>query len=72
MAQPITKAEFLALLKNRIAAVDIESARQDIIRFIRDANVLDIWSPEYFLALADKLQIIAKETEPDAHAKITP
>lgn len=72
MAQPITKAEFLPLLKNRIAAVDIESARQDIIRFIRDADVLDIWSPEYFLALADKLKIIAKETEPDAHAKITP
>ena len=56
--QPITKTEFLPLLKERIAAVDIDSARQDIRRFISDAKVLDIWSSDYFLALADRLKVI--------------
>lgn len=56
--QPITKTEFLPLLKERIAVVDIDSARQDIRRFISDAKVLDIWSSDYFLTLAGKLKFI--------------
>ena len=55
--QSITKEDFLPLLKKRIAAVDFESARQDIRRFISDVSVLDIWSPEYFFALTDKLKV---------------
>ncbi|MBW6499694.1 MAG: nucleotidyl transferase AbiEii/AbiGii toxin family protein [Bacteroidales bacterium] len=56
--QPITKIEFLPLLKERIKAVDINSARQDIRRFVTDAKVLDIWSSDYFLTLADKVKVI--------------
>jgi hypothetical protein len=51
----------LFLLKNRITAVDIASARQDIRRFISDPRVLDIWSPEYFSALADKLKVVVEK-----------
>lgn len=58
MTQPLTDADFLLLLRNRITTVDIESARQDTRRFISDAKVLDIWSSDYFFALADKLKVV--------------
>lgn len=47
--------EFQRLLQQRIETLDIDQARGDVRPFLRDARVLDIWSPRYFRDLADKL-----------------
>ena len=51
-----TKEILLLALKQKIRTLDIENAKLDIRRFIKDDRVLDIWSKEYFLLLADKIK----------------
>ncbi len=52
----ITQGFVLELLKNRIEALDITSAKRDIEPFIADVQVLDIWSKEFFLLLVEELR----------------
>jgi len=52
----ITKEFVVELLKNRIDALDIQSAKRDIEPFISDSLVLDIWSREFFLEVIKKLR----------------
>lgn len=55
--EDITEAEFRELLKQKIDAVKMDYIINDIKRFIKDPKVLDIWSPQYFHDLADKLKV---------------
>ena len=52
----ITKNQVAQLINDRIDAVSIDTIKEDIIRFIPDDSVLDIWSPQYFHSLVDKLR----------------
>ncbi|MBR9860397.1 nucleotidyl transferase AbiEii/AbiGii toxin family protein [bacterium] len=52
----ITAEEVLALLEQRIETVSFESIRDDVIRFIKDDKVLEIWSPAYFKDLIRKMK----------------
>lgn len=54
-ADGIDKTALQSLLRQRIATVDFEAARQDVVKFIPDASVLVIWSQDYFQQLTDKL-----------------
>ena len=54
--ESISKKEFLQLLVNKITNTSIKSVREDIIRFIPDSRVLDIWSPAYFNDLIKQLK----------------
>lgn len=52
----ITKEEFLDSLKERLASTDMSMVRQDVLRFLRtDPHMLEIWSNDYFLQLADMI-----------------
>ena len=53
----LTKAEFLLMVHQRIEDVDLNMAKSDIIRFIRNPETLEIWSKKYFHDLVDKIQI---------------
>lgn len=53
--EAVTHAELQALLQQRIRSVDFENAKQDVVKFILDAKVLNIWSTDYFLQLAHRL-----------------
>ena len=46
----------LQRLNNRIENLDIESARRDVESFISDRRVLDIWSREFFLEIAKRIE----------------
>jgi hypothetical protein len=59
--ETITEAQFRELLQVRIDTVDLERAKQDISRFIKDPGVLDIWSPRYFHDLMQQLKIVESE-----------
>ena len=50
-----TQESFFKLLSQKIQTLDIESAKVDIRRFIKDDRSLDIWSKEYFLDLAGRI-----------------
>lgn len=54
--EPLTPALFRDWLTQRIERLDIESAKNDVRRFITDARVLDIWSRDYFIQLANRVR----------------
>lgn len=52
----ITQHQLTELLKARIDAVSFDNIRADIVRFIPDESVPDIWNAQYFKDLTDKLK----------------
>jgi predicted nucleotidyltransferase component of viral defense system len=54
--QTITKEQFMHLLQNKIQSVSFSRIKEDVVRFIRDDSVIEIWSPEYFNDLVQKIQ----------------
>jgi len=52
----MSKDEFIATLKERLANTDIDLVKQDVLRFLRtDPRTLDVWTNDYFLQLADMI-----------------
>ena len=48
--------EFKAVLKERLAATNIEDVKKDVRPFLKnDPHELDVWSNDYFLQLADRI-----------------
>lgn len=43
------------MLIERFNEIDFEQAKEDIIPFIKNPSVLDIWSKEFFIAITDQL-----------------
>ena len=52
----LTTEVFLSMLEARILTLDVNSARQDVARFIKTPAQLEIWSQDYFLQLARMIQ----------------
>ena len=55
----LSKEDFLKALHDRLATTDIESVKQDVVRFVFNQRDIEIWSNKYFLQLAD--MIVFKE-----------
>ena len=45
------------MLIERFNEIDFEQAKEDVIPFIKDPSVLDIWSKDFFIAITDQLNI---------------
>jgi predicted nucleotidyltransferase component of viral defense system len=56
--QPFTAATLQTLLAERIARLDVASARVDIERFLQDPQPLALWSGEYFQQLGQRIQLV--------------
>lgn len=54
--ESITKEEIMELLNHKIITVSFSNIKEDVVRFIPNADVLKIWSPEYFKDLIEKLK----------------
>ena len=52
----LDERDFRSLLHQRIDSLDVRSAKMDVERFIPEPRDLDIWSRDYFHALADRLK----------------
>ncbi len=52
----ITKEQFMALLQNKIQLVSFNNIREDVVRFIPDEKVIEIWSQQYFSDLVQKIK----------------
>jgi predicted nucleotidyltransferase component of viral defense system len=55
---PLTKNTLIEMLKETIARVDINLAKQDIVKFIKHSNRLDGWSADIFLTALEELRIL--------------
>lgn len=55
--EALTPELFADWLTQRIERLDIESAKSDARRFITDASLLDIWSQDYFMELARRVNL---------------
>ena len=42
--------------KDHIATLDVESARSDVLPFVREPAGLAIWSKDYFAQLAERIR----------------
>ncbi len=56
----ISHKEFLNLLTAKIDSVSFSSIREDIVRFIPDDKIIEIWSPAYFKDLIQKIKMEAE------------
>jgi hypothetical protein len=56
MVEQLEPKSFLSLLQARIEELNVNSARDDVIRFIQNPDPLRIWSTHYFLELSKLLK----------------
>lgn len=52
----ISKRQILQLLKDKINTVSFDQIKEDVVRFIKDERLLDIWNQAYFGDLVDKIK----------------
>lgn len=52
----MTKDQFRQLLEKKIESVSFKSVREDVVRFIRDEQTVEIWSPKYFRDLVQQIR----------------
>ena len=55
LAEQSSPEKIQDLLRQKIEALDFERVKEDVIRFVQDPSLLDIWSKTYFLDLVKKL-----------------
>ena len=48
--------QILDLLNHKIDSVSFTNIKEDVVRFIKDENVLSIWSAQYFKDLVEKMK----------------
>ena len=53
----LSEPEFRQLLYQRIDALDVAAARNDVSRFVKDVEALKIWSQGYFQELVKRMKI---------------
>ncbi|MBG7630404.1 MAG: nucleotidyl transferase AbiEii/AbiGii toxin family protein, partial [Bacteroidetes bacterium] len=52
----IANEQIIELLDAKIKSVSFSSIKEDVVRFIQNDDVLNIWSPEYFKDLIEKIK----------------
>ena len=53
----ITKNQLLELLYTKISSTKIENVKEDVFRFVRNQNELEICSREYFKTLVENIKV---------------
>jgi len=53
---PLTKSLFFELMKKKIQAIDIESAKKDVINTLKDQSSITVWDKAFFADVLSKVQ----------------
>ena len=53
---PLTKDRMRDFLRQAVAQLDVDGARDDMIRFVRDRRDLDIWSRDFFFNIIERIE----------------
>jgi hypothetical protein len=54
---PLDEQPFRARLVRRIDELDVAAARSEVARFLSDQATVDVWSREFFLAVAERVSV---------------
>lgn len=54
----ISSEQIIELLDMKIKSVSFDSIKEDVVRFIKNDDVLNIWSPKYFKNLIEKIKFL--------------
>ncbi|MDA3903128.1 MAG: nucleotidyl transferase AbiEii/AbiGii toxin family protein [Desulfuromusa sp.] len=54
-AESLDQARFRELLATRISTLDVDQARQEVAAFVTDQRALEIWSRDFFTAIAERI-----------------
>jgi len=57
-ADTMSQQDFQKLLQEKIDTVSMDAIKNDIVRFIKDESVLEIWSANYFKDLGSKIRYL--------------
>tara|TARA_R110000851_G_scaffold238055_2_gene390890 strand:+ start:23 stop:880 length:858 start_codon:yes stop_codon:yes gene_type:complete len=55
-ADSISNEQIIELLADKINLVSFNRIKEDVVRFVRNDEVLNIWSPEYFKDLIERIK----------------
>lgn len=53
--EDMTLEEIKDILHHRFESIDYDQARQDVLPFIKNPSVVEIWSKDFFIAITDNL-----------------
>lgn len=53
----ITEEKFREIVEEKISSLNVDKAKADVVRFLPDASALDIWSRDFFMAVAEKVVV---------------
>ena len=53
--EDMTLEEIKDILRRRFESIDYDQARQDVLPFIKNPSVVEIWSKDFFIAITDNL-----------------
>ena len=56
--EPLTRSDLLDMLRTAIGKLDVGQIRQETDRYLRDKSSLELWSREFFLQIAEKIQTV--------------
>ena len=54
----LTRADLLDQLRTAIANLDVGQVRQEMDRYVRDTSSLTLWSREFFLQIAERIETV--------------
>ena len=50
--------ELMLMLKERVATLNIQQARQEVSPFVRDQTILEVWSKEFFADVIERIDTV--------------
>lgn len=57
-ADPLSRSDLLDMLRSAIGKLDMDQIKQETDRYLRDKSSLDLWSREFFLQIAEKIETV--------------
>lgn len=53
---PLTEKRFREIIEEKIFGLDVDKAKADVVRFLSDSSYVEIWSRDFFIAVAGKVK----------------
>lgn len=54
--RPLDRAALMELIRDAIGQLDVEQARDEVSRFVRDKAALQLWSKDFFRQIVDRIE----------------
>ena len=53
---PLTRERMMELLNRAVEGLDVDRARDDVLRFVRDPGSVEVWSKDFFLEVVRRIE----------------